>query len=120
MVGIEPVGDSLPHDLQCNPPSFGLDRLEVIDDTLADQPLDLGLDLLPDRRVETPLFPGVAGLSASSLASHIRPLTPTSSRASPRSRWYSAIWARVPSMASAGMVRPRDFPVSLSNQVNNQ
>jgi hypothetical protein len=59
-------------------------------------------------------------LSASSLASHIRPLTSTSSRTSPRSRWYSAIWARVSSMASTGMVRPRDFPVSLSSQVSNQ
>ena len=111
MVGIEPVGDGLPHDLQCHPPGFGLDRLEVIDDTLADQPLDLGLNLLRDRRAETPLFPGVARLSASSLASHSRPLTSTRSRTSPRSRWYSAIWPRVPSMASAGMVRPRDTDI---------
>ena len=32
MVGIEPVGDGLPHDLQRDPPRLGLDRLEVIDD----------------------------------------------------------------------------------------
>ena len=91
VVGIEPVGDSLPHDLQRNPPRFGFDRLEVIDDPLADQPLDLGLDLLPDRRGETPLFAGMAGGFASSCTSQIRPLTSTSSRTSPRSRWYSPI-----------------------------
>ena len=34
--------------------------------------------------------------------------------------WNSAISARVPSTAAAGMVRPRVFPVSLSNQANNQ
>ena len=49
MVGIEPPSDGLPHNLQCHPPGFGLDRLEVIDDTLADQVLDLGLDLLRER-----------------------------------------------------------------------
>ena len=55
MVGVQPVGDGLSHDLQRHPPCFGLDRLEVIDYTLADPPLDLGLDLLCKRRIETPL-----------------------------------------------------------------
>ena len=41
VVGIEPVGDSLPHDLQRYPPRFGLNRLEVVEGALADQPLDL-------------------------------------------------------------------------------
>ena len=91
VVGIEPARDGLAHELQRHPPRFGLERLEVVESALADQPLDLGLDLLRDRPVETPFFTGVAGLSTSSRASHIRPLTSTSSRTSARSRWYSAI-----------------------------
>ena len=67
---------------------FNLNHLEVdvIERTIADQPLDLGLDLLRNRRVETPLFSAAVGLFASSRASQIRPLTSTSSRTSPRSR----------------------------------
>ena len=57
VVGVEPSGERLPHELQRHPTGFGLDRLEVIHDALADQPLDLGLDLLRDRRVQTPFFP---------------------------------------------------------------
>ena len=97
LVGFKLPGDGLPHDLQRHPPGFNLDRREVdlIEHTIADQPLNLGLDFLRDRRVESPLFAGAAGLFASSCASHIRPLTSISSRTSPRSRWYSPIWARV-------------------------
>jgi len=120
MVGVESLGDDLAHELQCHPSGFGLDGLEVVECAGADQPFDLGLDLLRNRRVQTPLFPGVAGRSASSFASHIRALTSTNSRTSARSRWCSSSWTRVRSMASAGMVRPRVLPVSLSNQVNNQ
>ena len=87
-VGVEPPSDGLPHDLQRHTSGFNLNHLEVdvIERTIADQPLDLGLDLLRDRRVETPLFSAAAGLFASSRASQIRPLTSTSSRTSPRSR----------------------------------
>ena len=51
--------DGLPHDLQRHTSGFNLNHLEVdvIERTIADQPLDLGLDLLRDRRVETPFFP---------------------------------------------------------------
>ena len=34
---IELAGDGLPHDLQCHPSGFGLDRLEVVEHASADQ-----------------------------------------------------------------------------------
>ena len=90
MVGIEPVGNALPHDLQRHPSRFELDGLEVVEDACADQARGFGVDFFRDRRVKAPLFAGVPGLFASSCASHILLLTSTSSRTTARSRWCSA------------------------------
>ena len=90
VVGVEYAGEGLAHELQCHPSGFGLDGLEVVEGTDPYQVLDLGLDLLRERRVKPPLFSGAAGLFASSRASHIRSLTSTNSRTKARRRWCSA------------------------------
>jgi len=52
MVGVELVGDGLPHDLQRHPPRFGLERLEVVEHAIADQARGFGGDLAADLRLE--------------------------------------------------------------------
>ncbi len=80
MVGIEPAGDGLVHELQRHPPRFGLERLEVIEHARADQPLgfvgELAAELRLDRRDET------FAVTALSWMSHIWALTSNSARAS--------------------------------------
>ena len=80
VVAIELPGDGLAHELQRHPPGFGLQRLEVVEPTRANQVRDLGRALLRERRLEPPFFSGVAGLFASRCTSHKRVLTSTNSR----------------------------------------
>ena len=58
---------------------LGLDDMAFVPDDLEPACLGVALhrDLLRDRRVKPSLFTGAAGLSMSSRASHIRPLTST-------------------------------------------
>ena len=119
MVGVEPAGDGLPHNLQRHPSRFGLDRLEVVEYAIADQARGFGGDLAADFRLER--RDGIffwADLMDSSCASHIRVLTSNSSRVRVRARRYSAICVWVSSTASAGMVRVRVLPSTA--QVNDQ
>ena len=52
MVGVEPADDGLPHDLQRHPPRFGLGRLEVVEDAVADQARRFGGNLAADFRLD--------------------------------------------------------------------
>ena len=80
VVGVEPAGDGLAHELQRHPPGFGLDRLEVLNSAVADQALGFGADLRGERRFKPPFFSGAAGPPASNRTSHKRVLTSTNSR----------------------------------------
>ena len=52
MIGVEPAGDGLAHDLQRNPSRFGLDRLEVVKCAVANQARGFGVDFAADLRLD--------------------------------------------------------------------
>ena len=119
VIGIERPGDGQTHDLQRHTPCFGLEGLEVLETTNADQALDLGgrfaADVRRDRRDD---FFFLASLIVSRCTSHNRVLTSIRSRVRSRARRYSAIWARVSSTASGGTTTVRVLPSC--DQVNDQ